>query len=108
MIAAFESSRQIQPGYNNWLLFLAMVEATLSFMGAWWDPMRVDYAICIMDTWYKGDGVYGDGLFSVSAKSNALNAPDMGAAYAQLVAPYQQSGNHNRVFGSSFVSGGRP
>ena len=61
VIAAFESSRQIRPGYNNWLLFSAMVEAALSFMGAWWDPMRIDYAIRTMNTWYKGDGVYGDG-----------------------------------------------
>jgi hypothetical protein len=61
VIAAFESSRQIKPGYNNWLLFSAMVEAALSFMGAWWDQMRVDYAIRTIDSWYKGDGIYGDG-----------------------------------------------
>jgi hypothetical protein len=61
VIAALESSRQIQPGYSNWLLFSAMVEAALSMMGVWWDPMRIDYAIRTTDTWYKGDGVYGDG-----------------------------------------------
>jgi hypothetical protein len=33
----------------------------LSVMGAWWDPMRIDYAVRTMNTWYKGDGVYGDG-----------------------------------------------
>ncbi len=61
VIAALQSSRVIQPGFSNWLLFSAMVEAALSFMGAWWDPMRVDYAIRTLDTWYKGDGAYGDG-----------------------------------------------
>ena len=61
VIAALQSSRQIQPGYDNWLLFSAMVEAALSFMGVWWDPMRVDYAIRTINSWYKGDGVYGDG-----------------------------------------------
>jgi hypothetical protein len=61
VIAALESSRVILPFYSNWLLFSAMVEAALSFMGAWWDPMRVDYAVRTVDTWYKGDGVYGDG-----------------------------------------------
>lgn len=61
VIAALESSRVILPNYTNWLLFSAMVEAALSFMGAWWDPMRVDYAVRTIDTWYKGDGVYGDG-----------------------------------------------
>lgn len=60
-IAALESSRKILPPYNNWLLFSAMVEAALSFMGAWWDPMRVDYALRTVNTWYKGDGLYGDG-----------------------------------------------
>jgi hypothetical protein len=59
--AALESSRVIQPPYNNWLLFSAMVEAALSSMGVWWDPMRVDYAIRTVGIWYKGDGVYGDG-----------------------------------------------
>ena len=61
VIAALQSSRVIQPPYNNWLLFSATVEAALSFMGVWWDPMRVDYAIRTVDTWYKGDGIYGDG-----------------------------------------------
>jgi len=61
VIAALQSSRAIPPGYNNWLLFSAMNEAALSLMGAWWDPMRVDYAVRTLDTWYKGDGMYGDG-----------------------------------------------
>jgi len=60
-IAALESSRKILAPYSNWLLFPAMVEAALSFMGAWWDPMRVDYAFRTVNTWYKGDGLYGDG-----------------------------------------------
>jgi hypothetical protein len=61
VISALQSSRVIQPPYSNWLLFSATVEAALSFMGVWWDPMRVDYAIRTVDTWYKGDGIYGDG-----------------------------------------------
>jgi hypothetical protein len=61
VIAALQSSREILPPYNNWLLFSAMVETALSFMGVWWDPMRVDYALRTVDSWYKGDGVYGDG-----------------------------------------------
>jgi hypothetical protein len=30
-------------------------------MGALWDQMRVDYAIRTVNTWYRGDGLYGDG-----------------------------------------------
>ncbi|MDP4188262.1 MAG: DUF2264 domain-containing protein [Bacteroidota bacterium] len=62
IIKALKSTRVIKPGYNNWLLFSAMIEAFLLKIGEAWDPMRVDYAIKkhIMD-WYKGDGLYGDG-----------------------------------------------
>jgi hypothetical protein len=61
VITALEATRVIQPGYSNWLLFSAIIEAALSFMGVWWDPMRVDFAIRTLDSWYKGDGWYGDG-----------------------------------------------
>jgi hypothetical protein len=61
VIAALESTRVILPYYNNWVLFSAMIEASLASMGVWWDPMRVDLALRTIDTWYKGDGVYGDG-----------------------------------------------
>lgn len=61
VIAALQSTRVILPLYNNWLLFSAMIEAALSLMGVWWDPLRVDYAIHSFDLWYKGDGMYGDG-----------------------------------------------
>jgi hypothetical protein len=53
--------RTQKPGYNNFLLFSAMIEAALYKLGEWWDPMRVDYAIRTHETWYKGDGVYSDG-----------------------------------------------
>jgi hypothetical protein len=53
--------RTRKPGYNNFLLFSAMIEAALCKLGEWWDPMRVDYAIRTHETWYKGDGVYSDG-----------------------------------------------
>ncbi|MGH9369924.1 MAG: DUF2264 domain-containing protein [Vicinamibacterales bacterium] len=61
LIAALESTRPIQPGFNNWLLFSATVEAALAKLGAPWDRLRVDYALRQHDQWYKGDGVYGDG-----------------------------------------------
>jgi len=61
LVEALLSTRQISPGFNNWLLFSAMVEAALKSLGAPWDRMRVDYAIRQHEQWYKGDGVYGDG-----------------------------------------------
>ena len=61
LIAALESTRVISPGFNNWLLFSATVEAGLAKLGAWWDKVRVDYALRQHEQWYKGDGAYGDG-----------------------------------------------
>ena len=61
LIAAFESTRVISPGFNNWLLFSATVEAGLAKLGARWDKVRVDYALRQHEQWYKGDGIYGDG-----------------------------------------------
>ncbi|MDQ2665054.1 MAG: DUF2264 domain-containing protein [Gemmatimonadota bacterium] len=61
LINALVSTRVIKPGFSNWLLFSAMIEAALSVMGADWDAMRVDYAVREHEQWYKGDGMYGDG-----------------------------------------------
>jgi len=61
IIKALQSTRVIKPGFNNWLLFSAMVETGLSTMGEWWDPMRIDLALRTVLSWYKGDGEYGDG-----------------------------------------------
>ena len=59
--AGLRSSRSITPGFNNWLLFSATVEAALAAMGEQWDAMRIDYAVREHQQWYLGDGVYGDG-----------------------------------------------
>ncbi len=61
LVAALVSTRAITPGFNNWLLFPATVEAALAALGAPWDRMRVDYALRQHEQWYKGDGAYGDG-----------------------------------------------
>ena len=61
IIAALKSSRVITPGYNNWLLFSATIEAALLKFDNDGDRMRMDYAIKQHQLWYKGDGLYGDG-----------------------------------------------
>jgi hypothetical protein len=61
LVAALQATRSRKPHYNNWLLFAAMIETGLAKMGAEWDHMRVDYALRQHETWYKGDGIYGDG-----------------------------------------------
>ncbi|MBV9084867.1 MAG: DUF2264 domain-containing protein [Acidobacteriaceae bacterium] len=62
LIQALLSSRVIRPGFNNWLLFSATIEAFLAYANERWDAMRVDYAIRQHEEWYKGDSIYGDGL----------------------------------------------
>lgn len=61
IVAAFKSSRVITPGYNNWLLFSATIEAALLKFDGYGDRMRIDYAVKQHQLWYKGDGMYGDG-----------------------------------------------
>jgi hypothetical protein len=61
LAAALASSRVITPGFNNWLMFAATVEAALAMTGERWDAMRIDYAVRQHQQWYAGDGVYGDG-----------------------------------------------
>ena len=48
LVDALASTRQISPGFNNWLLFSATVEAGLASLGAPWDRVRVDYALRAM------------------------------------------------------------
>jgi hypothetical protein len=60
-VAALEKTRRISPGWNNWLLFAAMVEAAIEQAGERVDMRPVTAAVNVHETWYKGDGVYGDG-----------------------------------------------
>jgi hypothetical protein len=62
LIKAFKGLRYgAKPGFSNWLLFSAMIEAVLLALGEEWDRMRVDYALRQTDAWYVGDGMYSDG-----------------------------------------------
>lgn len=61
LVAALKETRSILTHRCNWLLFPAMIETALYRMTGDCDRMRVDYALCMHEQWYKGDGVYGDG-----------------------------------------------
>jgi hypothetical protein len=64
LLAALKSSRQIPtPSDNNWVMFAAMVEAALHILGEPTIPERFEGCVRRMLSWYKGDGVYGDGEF---------------------------------------------
>jgi hypothetical protein len=61
LVRALVETRKIQPGFNNWLLFSATIEAMFCKFDQPWDTMRIDYALRQHQQWYKGDGLYGDG-----------------------------------------------
>lgn len=61
VISAMKATRSIKPTYNNWLLFMGMVETFLLQAGEDADLVRIDYALKKHNEWYKGDGIYGDG-----------------------------------------------
>ena len=61
LVDGFKKTRVIKPPINNWLLFSAMVEATLERLGAEWERGPVETALQKHKEWYVGDGVYGDG-----------------------------------------------
>ncbi|MFR9649826.1 MAG: DUF2264 domain-containing protein [Rikenellaceae bacterium] len=63
VITLFEGVRQIKPGENNWLLFASIVEAALLETTGECDMERMLYGVNrFKNDFYKGDGVYGDGV----------------------------------------------
>jgi hypothetical protein len=58
---AMRATRTGLAPFNNWLLFVAAIEAGLFALDEPWDRARVDYALRELSGWYAGDGTYGDG-----------------------------------------------
>ncbi|AJG41582.1 hypothetical protein ACMTAS_1111 [Thermotoga neapolitana DSM 4359] len=61
LIKELKETRRIEPYYSNWLLFSAIIETFFFFVGEEWDSTKIDLILKIVEGWYKGDGVYGDG-----------------------------------------------
>jgi hypothetical protein len=61
VISALRCTRSIKPALNNWLLFSAMIEAFFLSIGEEYQQERIDYSLTMLDQWYMGDGMYGDG-----------------------------------------------
>ena len=64
LIAEWKRSRSVIPNETNWLLFASMVEAALLEYTGECDTWRLRYGVhrFIDDGWYKGDGIFGDGM----------------------------------------------
>lgn len=61
VIAALKVSRKTKPFKNNWELFSATVEAALLKYTGECNIEVIETAVNDHNTWYKGDGTYGDG-----------------------------------------------
>jgi hypothetical protein len=61
ILNALKETRNLSPGYNNWLLFTAVVEAAILKFEGNADMVRIQYALHKLDEWYLGDGFYSDG-----------------------------------------------
>lgn len=60
-IDEFTQLRRVNPPYNNWLLFSAIVESFLMSVDAPYDGYRISSAIRKIEEWYVGDSWYADG-----------------------------------------------
>lgn len=87
VIAALKKTRAISPGWNNWLLFAAMVEAGLELAGEKPDLRPVTTALNVHETWFKGDGHYGDGPDFHWDYYNSFVIQPMGLDVARLFRP---------------------
>ncbi len=61
VLDALKQTRKITPGYNNWLLFTGIIEATILKYEGEADMTRILFALNKHEEWYLGDGIYGDG-----------------------------------------------
>ena len=60
-IKEIQGLRRYDPPYTNWLLFVAMEESFLMYVGARFDAYRIKLALAKVEEWYIGDGLYSDG-----------------------------------------------
>ncbi len=58
---SFCSLRKRKPFENNWLIFGSITEAFLLSIGEDVDSKRLSEGVDKLNSWYKGDGWYGDG-----------------------------------------------
>jgi hypothetical protein len=61
LIRSLVETRKVQPSFNNWILFSAVIEAMFCKLGLPWDTVRIDSALRQIQEWYKGDSLYSDG-----------------------------------------------
>ena len=61
IITAFVATRTLKPHDNNWVLFPSMIETFFLTINHDVNIDRLNDGLNLLDKWYVGDGVYGDG-----------------------------------------------
>lgn len=62
VVTAFQLTRSMVPGYNNWILFSGMIETFFCRYNLPFDGVRIEYGIReFAQHWYVGDGLFSDG-----------------------------------------------
>lgn len=80
-------STKIKSGFNNFYMFLAMIETLLYVMGKPYDMNHLDSALHFHEIWYKGDGMYGDGEEYCMNYYNSFVIQPMYYDVARIMAP---------------------
>lgn len=88
LIDALKSTRSIEPYWNNWLLFPALVETCLAHLGSDWLSAPIAAALRLHETWYKGDGTYGDGPHLVWDYYNSIMIHPLQLEVLEGIAPF--------------------
>jgi hypothetical protein len=87
-------STKIKSGFNNFYMFLAMIETLLYVMGKPYDMNHVDSALHFHEIWYKGDGMYGDGEEFCMNYYNSFVIQPMYYDVARIMAPTDKDWSH--------------
>ena len=104
VLLALEETRAIRPWHNNWLLFPALIEAFLASKGRRCRAGVIRHALHHLETWYRGDGIYSDGVSigvdyynSSTIQPLLLTLIELDAGSAQIVPKRMQHEILNRA-----------
>ena len=93
-IKEIQGLRRYDPPYTNWLLFIAMEESFLMYVGADYDAYRIKMALAKVEEWYIGDGLYSDGPSFAFDYYNAYVIHPMYVEALEMIAAKQPNNSY--------------
>ena len=92
-IQEIQKLRRYDPPYTNWLLFVAMEESFLMYVGASYDAYRIKMGLAKVEEWYIGDGIYSDGPSFAFDYYNSYVIQPMYVECLEMIAAKQPNNN---------------